>query len=70
MKKSILNLGKAITKADQKTINGGFFDKDPCPCSSNYVVHSDGACSYVSSFPGSPFRCYAQHGPVNGLCCE
>jgi hypothetical protein len=31
MKKSILNLGKALNKAEQKEINGGGFGK-PAPC--------------------------------------
>jgi hypothetical protein len=29
MKKSILNLGKALSKAEQQTINGGNFSIDP-----------------------------------------
>ncbi|MCF2875524.1 MULTISPECIES: hypothetical protein [unclassified Tenacibaculum] len=69
MKKSILNLGKALNKADQKAINGGMFGNE-CPCSSDYIVYSDGSCSYVSNNPGFPFRCFSQAGPINGLCCE
>ena len=30
MKKSILNLGKALNKAEQKEVNGGRGKKNPC----------------------------------------
>ena len=30
MKKSILNLGKALNKAEQKSINGGYKTKETC----------------------------------------
>ena len=80
MKKSILNLGKALNKADQKNINGGMLGGfDPCPPSlsftlDGYFTRRDGSigrtCSYPSTladtiFPGS--RCT---GEVVGSVCH
>ena len=31
MKKQILNLGKGLSKAEQKVIHGGYFGQDDCP---------------------------------------
>ncbi|WP_299679804.1 hypothetical protein [uncultured Tenacibaculum sp.] len=81
MKKSILNLGKSLSKTEQKNINGGLIGggRVPCPPSSSYTVEghytkTDGTrgttCSYPSTlsggiFPGS--RCY---GAVVGNYCD
>ncbi|WP_459210812.1 hypothetical protein [Aquimarina rhabdastrellae] len=77
MKKTILNLGKALNKAEQKEILGGMFKEfDPCPCSATYTNHEINSrgqvCSYLAkgSISGGPFlggRCL---GLVQGgLCC-
>ncbi|MBL4604876.1 MAG: hypothetical protein JKY02_04225 [Flavobacteriaceae bacterium] len=64
MKKTILNIGKALNKVEQRQVSGGM--KDPCPCSSSYDANSDGSCSYPALFPEG-FRCF---GDIqNGLCC-
>ncbi len=77
MKKSILSLGKVLSKTEQKEISGGMFGSfDACSCSSNYIVEwvdSRGeVCSYVASgtsggdpFPGG--RCLGR--VQNDLCC-
>ncbi len=74
MKKTILNLGKTLSKTEQKEITGGMFeDFVPCPGSSDYVVHNatTGSCSYpaAGTIFGGPFpggRCL---GVVyNGVC--
>ncbi len=75
MKKSILNLGKSLTKLDQKKINGGMGTF--CACSTRYRIEGiftkpDGSigyeCSYNASgnlFPGA--RCL---GVLQGsVCC-
>ncbi|WP_299835800.1 hypothetical protein [uncultured Tenacibaculum sp.] len=72
MKKSILNLGKSLNKAEQQSISGGFGLKNPCPPSSNFVLEEGNnscgrACSYPTSnpfFPGG--RCYGS--VVNDAC--
>jgi uncharacterized protein VirK/YbjX len=43
MKKSILNLGKALNKAEQKSINGGY-PALPCECESRYKECFNGRC--------------------------
>jgi len=49
MKKSILNLGKALNKADQKKINGGFaFCDANGACPSGYVCQD-----YICVIDGS-----------------
>jgi len=46
MKKSILNIGTALTKTEQKTINGGFFGEECGPdpriiaCTDNAQCHA------------------------------
>ncbi|PKV49976.1 MULTISPECIES: hypothetical protein [Aquimarina] len=70
MKNHILNLGKILTKTQQKQINGGDFN--PCPCSSEYELYSDGSCSYSASGTswGAPFpggRCLGTL--QNDFCC-
>lgn len=51
MKKQILNLGKALTKAEQKEIFGGY--KIQCysnsECGSNAVCSARGLCVYNAS---------------------
>ncbi len=46
MKKSILNLGKTLNKAEQLTINGGSF---PCYCNGKYMgnASSVGQCWFM-----------------------
>ncbi len=75
MKKSILNLGNALNRAEQKLIHGGISSSfNPCPCSNSYTVDwvdSKGeVCSYPttlanSTFPGS--RCSGR--VKNDVCC-
>lgn len=67
MKKTILDFGKAISKAGQKQINGGGNLKDPCPCTSQYNNHGDGFCSYPALFPAG-FYCFGEI--QGGQCCE
>ncbi len=77
MKKTILNLGKALSKIEQKEITGGMLkDFDPCPCVATYTSHEvttrGQVCSYPAkgtafggAFPGG--RCL---GIVqSGSCC-
>ncbi|WP_299221175.1 hypothetical protein [uncultured Aquimarina sp.] len=77
MKKSLLNLGKALSKSEQKEISGGMLRGfEACGCTSNYVVEwvdSRGeVCSYAAAGTsnGSPFpggRCLGR--VQNGMCC-
>ena len=75
MKKSILNIGVILNKAEQKTINGGMFGGfDPCPCSGRYTVDwvdSKGeVCSYPTTLTDSVFPGSRCSGRVkNGVCC-
>ncbi|EZH73399.1 hypothetical protein ATO12_15780 [Aquimarina atlantica] len=72
MKKSLLNLGKALSKSEQKNIHGGLRGGfGTCGCSSEYTLEGGNGieCSYeptgAGGFPGA--RCY---GSVqNGMCC-
>ncbi len=75
MKKSILNLGKALSKSQQQQLLGGSGRyKNPCPCTSSFETHGGGECSYPSTgstpwgdpFPGS--RCYGEI-KSDGRCC-
>ncbi|WP_428742083.1 hypothetical protein [Tenacibaculum sp.] len=66
MKKSILNLGKALSKADQKQINGGDKLPNPCPCTGSYTDHGDGSCTYPAKFPEG-FVCLGEIQA--GQCC-
>lgn len=65
MKKSILNIGKALNKKDQQQINGGF---GVCDCTSDYIQTSPNECIFTpTGGPGGPFMC---SGVIkNGLCC-
>lgn len=68
MKKSLLNLGKALSKSEQKEIHGGIGGFDVCRCSSNYVLEGNSfECSYEpkGGFPGA--RCYGR--VQNNMCC-
>ncbi|MFT7900635.1 hypothetical protein VBY74_11705 [Tenacibaculum ascidiaceicola] len=67
MKKSILNLGNALTKANQKQIKGGNKFNDPCPCTSSYTDNGDGSCMYPALFPEG-FYCFGEI--QGGQCCE
>jgi hypothetical protein len=65
MKKQILNLGKSLNKAEQKTINGGrlFLSADTYNCKCN--GHPIGT---ASSSAGCAAKCYACVS--NGGCAE
>ncbi|MDY8136932.1 hypothetical protein [Aquimarina sp. 2201CG5-10] len=77
MKKSLLNLGRALNRNEQQQINGGMSASfGTCGCSSDYVLDvADGGwsngreCSYeptgAGGFPGA--RCYGK--VENGMCC-
>jgi len=49
MKKSILNLGKALNKAEQKTINGG---KWQCLLADNTCIRYSFGCAESQCLPG------------------
>ena len=78
MKKSLLDLGKALSKSEQKEIHGGIGGFVACGCSSDYILEggeyvNGSECSFVANgtASGDPFpggRCL---GRVlqNGLCC-
>ena len=80
MKKSILNLGKALNKAEQKNINGGMFNPF-CSCSRNYQLgdeyNNNGNVIQECTFapdqggPGEPFFGALCLGVVhnNNICC-
>ncbi|MBL4605575.1 MAG: hypothetical protein JKY02_07940 [Flavobacteriaceae bacterium] len=73
MKKQILNIGKALNKAEQKLIHGGLFGDDPIPpgnCGGypsypNIATgsgHSNTNCSNTADcppnpIPGAPYMC-------------
>jgi len=72
MKKTILKIGKAITKAEQKNINGGM-GNDICGCTN---VYSNVPGEYIDPLEcqflpsggfGLPFLCYGM--VKNGMCC-
>jgi len=52
MKKSILNLGKALNKAEQQLINGGEVCSTPQDCSDEYNR------THFDPLPPSAFLCY------------
>ncbi|MGG6231627.1 hypothetical protein [Tenacibaculum sp. SDUM215027] len=54
MKKSILNLGKVLNKADQKEINGGL---PPCFCSANPVTCPDNLTLVPCTCNSSGYEC-------------
>jgi hypothetical protein len=63
MKKQILNLGKALNKAEQKEINGGY--KRQCiedPWNDCYVLGLDFCCDQVFGF------CVYSPGAGGGIC--
>ncbi|MEQ6125286.1 hypothetical protein AAON49_13845 [Pseudotenacibaculum sp. MALMAid0570] len=64
MKKSILNIGKALNKAEQKQVNGGM--NGICDCTSNYTQVSQNECIF-SPVGGGPFMCAGVI--VDGQCC-
>ena len=64
MKKSILNIGEALNKTEQKQVTGGM--RGPCPCTSTYTAYPDGSCSYPALFPQG-FVCFGEVN--NGICC-
>lgn len=65
MKKSILNLGEALNKAEQREINGGM--GEICACTSNYTQVSQHECTFTprGGFPGA----LCSGVIVNGQCC-
>ena len=68
MKKQFLNLGKALGKAEQRSLNGGGSPKDPCPCSANYTVVSSSECTFPGIDPMFPDGlCLGE--VIGDLCC-
>ncbi|MBA6156380.1 hypothetical protein H3Z83_07620 [Tenacibaculum sp. S7007] len=65
MKKSILNLGNALNKAEQKSINGGMFI-NPCNGSSIYNDIGGGECTYTPKGMDTRKLCLGQIS--NGFC--
>lgn len=62
MKQSILKIGTALDRRQQKQINGG---SAICPCTSNYTQTSPNECQFR---PKNGFgMCVGVI--VNGLCC-
>ena len=59
MKKSILNIGEAIKKAEQKEIFGGFHEDDVAPCTSSSGTTCD---PNAAQFLGNP-EC-----PIGEIC--
>lgn len=58
MKKSILNIGKALNKAQQKSINGGGTNDCTIPS----------VCEICGGFAGPGGSCFG--GPATWFCCE
>ncbi len=58
MKKSILNLGKALQKAEQKTINGGRVFTGPC--------FEWCACPHLQELYWKPLYCSCNTGGSGG----
>ncbi|CAL2104707.1 conserved protein of unknown function [Tenacibaculum sp. 190130A14a] len=54
MKKSILNLGKSLNKAEQKAVNGGF--GNTCGGFGSYYVNNCNDC-VNNILPGAPTFC-------------
>lgn len=54
MRKSILNLGKILHKAEQKQINGGF---GATVCNGDFINHNTGECG-----------CYCYYDIESNLC--
>jgi hypothetical protein len=57
MKKQFLNLGKALNKAEQQKINGGY---DPAVCNGSNCTSDDdciGACECLFSHQDKPKTC-------------
>ncbi|WP_298510874.1 hypothetical protein [uncultured Kordia sp.] len=54
MKKQILSIGKALSKAEQKTINGGIVVPTPIgdlPCEEPVLAPPPVGCNYISIGP-------------------
>lgn len=63
MKKTILNIGNALKKSEQRTITGG---NRVCPCTTRYTQVGPNACTFPPV--GTDFGiCYGSI--VNGQCC-
>jgi hypothetical protein len=63
MKKQISNLGKALSKAEQRTVNGGI--KRQCiedPWNDCYVLGVDFCCNQATGF------CMYSQGSGGGIC--
>jgi len=69
MKNQLLNLGKALSKTEQKEIFGGNRGlKNPCPCTYSYSTGMDNSCTYPGNDPNFPGGVCL--GTVqNGMCC-
>lgn len=68
MKKQILNIGKALSRAEQKEVFGGFTElseEGDTPCSV-YVTGTGWVAGY--SVSDAQFL-YSEGGEVTGYCC-
>jgi len=61
MKKQILNVGKALNKAEQKKVNGGGKGRPTC-CNPTFYC-----CNPNPNYNGS--NCQFIYAPVPGMCC-
>lgn len=64
MKKQILNIGKALNKAEQKTINGGHMLAAPCRGGKDM----DTGCLCTSGDQCSSGSCRKSRGQIFGNC--
>ncbi len=60
MKKQILKIGSALSKAEQKSVQGGGFGKAAC--------FSDSDCCHFPHNSSYGYLCYNQHLPTGGYC--
>lgn len=69
MKKSILNLGKTLTKAEQKKVNGEFGGCDIAPPGCPCIVPPNHPClDGGNGGGGSTGVCFGPFGPYNVPC--
>ncbi|GEM_PF-3254908 len=60
MKKQILKIGNALSKAEQKTVQGGFGRTGACT--------TDSDCCHFPHNASYGYLCYDQHIPGGGYC--
>ncbi|WP_299163263.1 hypothetical protein [uncultured Tenacibaculum sp.] len=69
MKKSILNLGKILNKAEQKVISGGVNYYYPiCECDRNCNVINNGRCEDIGCPMQEPSGPIGPGGPTLPVC--